>query len=329
MQPSSLTPFFELGGQLLADRTVENTLGLRLILVQERQVVDLERRLDLGHHRIGDDAGVHRAEAHAFEHRLLVAELAIGEKLHLDAATRTRLDAFLERPRADRVGILRAVGRGPAELDDGLGLRAHVGREPDAGAERQAQRKCAARDLLDHAISSHSCCSDQASLKTVEAGGIVDQHSSALRLVRHPQRQEIEQIARVEHRPVDGDDAASPSPTRNGPARPQAGPARRPPCRGRAYPCWRSDRRPRASPRRGRPGADAASTGTPGAPCRRSPAYAPCDRSRPRWAAARSRGRSQARRGHRAAAGCANRAVRCGPQAVPSSRAPRRRRRAH
>ena len=151
IQPSSLTPLvFELGGELLADRAIEHALGLRLVLIQERQVVELERRLDLGDDRVGDDAGIDGAEPHALEHRLLVAELPVGIELDLDAAIGGRLDALLEGARAGGIRVLRAVGGGPAELDDGLLLgESRRARERYSGGGECASER-AARDQVSH-----------------------------------------------------------------------------------------------------------------------------------------------------------------------------------
>ena len=102
-------------------------LRLRLGAEQEGHVVDLEGRLDLGDHRIGDDAHVDGAEPHAVHQRAFVADGAVGVELHLDAVADAVGQRLLEGAGADGIGVLRAVAAGPADAEDGLALRAQDG----------------------------------------------------------------------------------------------------------------------------------------------------------------------------------------------------------
>ncbi len=144
---------FELLGHLAAGGTVEDALRLRFVGVQEWQVVDLIRRFDLRDHRVGDDARIGRAEAHAFHQLLLIAQGAVGEQLHLDAAARAALHRGLEGARTDGVRILRGVAAGPAEFEHDLVLGRRGQRQGDEQRCGHGQRtnQLAARG---HGVSS-------------------------------------------------------------------------------------------------------------------------------------------------------------------------------
>ena len=141
--------------ELLPDRAVQHAVRLLLRGEEEGHVVELEGGLDLGDHRVGDDAHVHRAQAHAVQHRPLVAEGAVGEELHVHPLPHPLRQRCLEGARADRVGVLRAVAARPADPQHGTALGAgnarrqeHCGRAEGSGAETAA-------GWLDHGASSN------------------------------------------------------------------------------------------------------------------------------------------------------------------------------
>lgn len=127
---------FELLRQHLAYLAVEHLVRLRLVRVQKRQVVDLERGFDLRHHRVRDHRRIERAEAQALQHRLLVAELPVGKEPHLYAPVGLPLNRLLEQARARGIRVLRRVGRGPADLDDMFRLRVRAAESEAEGRRR-------------------------------------------------------------------------------------------------------------------------------------------------------------------------------------------------
>ena len=109
-------------GEFGAYFAIQHFVSLRLAGIQERQVIELIARLDLRHDRIGHDGGIHRAKAQALQHGLFIAQLAVGKHLNFNAAFAGSFHMAFEGACRDGVGVLRAIGGGPAKLDDGFVL---------------------------------------------------------------------------------------------------------------------------------------------------------------------------------------------------------------
>jgi hypothetical protein len=115
-------------------------MPLRFAGKQEGHIIHLKGGFDLCDHRIGDDAHIHRAKAHAINQRAFIANGAIGKKLHLHTVTHALFQGLLEKPRAGGVGVKRAIAAGPAKAQHGLALRAQNGGRHAKGEYASAKR---------------------------------------------------------------------------------------------------------------------------------------------------------------------------------------------